>query len=71
MRSREEEVVKALRVANALMPDQGVTYYHLAWAYQAVGDETALRSIRFHLSVIAPDLYAKLASKSPPPVMTA
>jgi uncharacterized protein HemY len=62
------QAVKALRVACALRPDQGVTYYHLARAYQAVGDEGLMRAVRFQLALVAPELYAKLNRQKPPPV---
>ena len=62
------QAVKALRVACALRPNQGVTYYHLARAYQSVGDEESMRTVRFTLSLVAPDWYAKLDEQRPPPV---
>ncbi|HKQ05708.1 MAG TPA: tetratricopeptide repeat protein [Blastocatellia bacterium] len=61
------QAVKALRVACDLRPDQGVTYFHLALAYQAVGDEESMRRVRFTLSQVAPDWYAKLDRQRPPP----
>lgn len=62
------QAVKALRVACALRPDRGATYYHLARAYQAVGDEGSMRAVRFQLALVAPALCAKLNRQKPPPV---
>ena len=62
------QAVKAFRVACGLRPDQGATYFHLARAYQAVGDVASMHSVRFTLSQVAPDWYEKLDTERPPPL---
>jgi uncharacterized protein HemY len=60
--------VKALRVACGLRRDQGMTYFHLARALQAVGDVQLMRSVRFTLARVVPDWYEKLDAERPPPL---
>jgi tetratricopeptide (TPR) repeat protein len=60
------QALKALRVACALWPNQGATYFYLAKAYEAVGDEESMRTVRFTLAQVDRDWYAKLDEQKPP-----